>query len=73
MDLGWRMNIYDNGKKIVFHNGWWHGNTAAFIRLFDEDVTIIALNNHLSQLAYKSKLLSNIFFPYYPVDTPEEE
>ncbi len=71
--FGWRMNIYDNGKKLIFHNGWWHGNTAAYMRFLDEDVTIIALNNHYSSLAYKAKLLGNIFYPYFPSDLPEEE
>ncbi|RYF85072.1 MAG: class A beta-lactamase-related serine hydrolase, partial [Chitinophagaceae bacterium] len=33
--LGWRMNIYPNGKKVIFHNGWWHGNNVAFVRLID--------------------------------------
>ena len=23
--LGWRMNVLDNGKKFIFHTGWWHG------------------------------------------------
>ena len=28
--LGWRMKIFPDGKKIVFHNGWWHGNNSFF-------------------------------------------
>jgi CubicO group peptidase (beta-lactamase class C family) len=23
--LGWRMNIFPDGNKIIYHNGWWHG------------------------------------------------
>lgn len=67
--LGWRMNIYDNGKKIIFHNGWWHGNNAAFIRLLDEDVTIIALNNRFTRATYHVNQLANLFSGYFiPVD-----
>ncbi len=70
--LGWRMNVYPDGKKIVFHNGWWHGNTAAFIRLLQEDVTIIALSNRYSRGTYSVKILANLFYPYYE-NVPEEE
>ncbi|RYG41909.1 MAG: class A beta-lactamase-related serine hydrolase, partial [Chitinophagaceae bacterium] len=28
--LGWRMFLLKNGKKFVYHNGWWHGNRTAF-------------------------------------------
>ncbi len=70
--LGWRMLLFPNNKNIVFHNGWWHGNTAAFIRLLDEGVTIIALNNRYSSSAYKAKILANSFYPYFTIE-PEDE
>ncbi len=70
--LGWRLLLYPENKKIIFHNGWWHGNTAAFIRLFDEGVTIIALNNRHSRAAYKAKILANSFYPYFTIE-PEDE
>ncbi|RYY50726.1 MAG: class A beta-lactamase-related serine hydrolase [Chitinophagaceae bacterium] len=65
--LGWRMNIYDNGKKVVFHNGWWHGNNAAFIRLRDEDATIIVTGNRYSRNIYKAYQLVNSFGNYFKV------
>ncbi len=65
--LGWRMNIYPNGKKVVFHNGWWHGNNAAFIRLFDEDATIIVMGNRYTQAIYRSYKLINSFGNYFEV------
>lgn len=71
--LGWRMLLYPNNKKIIFHNGWWHGNTAAFIRLLDEGVTIIALNNLYSSSTYKAKLLANAFYPYFNVEPDDED
>ena len=69
--LGWRMNIYPNGKKVIFHNGWWHGNNAAFVRLLDEDVTIIALGNRFNRNIYKVYKLVNKFGSYF--DTVELE
>jgi hypothetical protein len=67
------MLLYPNNKKIVFHNGWWHGNTAAYVRLLDEGVTIIVLNNLYSSATYKAKLLANSFYPYFNSDADEEE
>ncbi len=65
--LGWRMNNYPNGKKVIFHNGWWHGNNAAFVRLFDEDVTIIVMGNHFTYAIYKAYKLINTFGNYTEV------
>ncbi len=59
--LGWRMNLYPDGKKIIFHNGWWHGNNASFIRVIEGDATIIVLGNRYNRGIYKSKLLINLF------------
>ncbi len=68
--LGWRMNIYPDGKKTIFHNGWWHGNNASFIRLIDEDATIIVLGNRYNRGIYKSKLLIKLFDK---IHNPSEE
>jgi CubicO group peptidase (beta-lactamase class C family) len=65
--LGWRMNTYPNGKKVIFHNGWWHGNNAAFIRLLDEDVVIIVMGNRFTQATYRSYKLINSFGNYFEV------
>jgi CubicO group peptidase (beta-lactamase class C family) len=71
--LGWRMNIYEDGKKITFHNGWWHGNNAAFIRLVKDDVTIIAMSNKFARAVYGTKILVNLFGDYFDVKAPEED
>lgn len=68
--LGWRMNIYPDGKKMTFHNGWWHGSNATFIRLLKEDATIIVIGNKFTRSVYGAKILCNLFGDYY---TPEEE
>jgi CubicO group peptidase (beta-lactamase class C family) len=71
--FGWRMNIYPDGKKIIFHNGWWHGNNAAFIRLIPEDATIIILSNRFTRNVYKAKYLVNAFNHYFDFETEESE
>ncbi len=68
--LGWRMNIYADGKKMIYHNGWWHGSNAAFIRLFKENATIIVIGNKFTRNIYHAKILCNLFGDYY---TGEEE
>lgn len=63
--LGWRMFLLRNGKKFIYHNGWWHGNRTAFYRLLDENVTIIALCNNDSKKVYSSKKLADMFGNYF--------
>ena len=70
--LGWRMNSYPNGKKVIFHNGWWHGNNASFIRLQDEDATIIVLGNRFTYKVYKAYQLVNCFGDYFTVSEDVE-
>ncbi len=69
--LGWRMNIYPNGKKIIFHTGWWHGNNTILIHLIQDSATIIVLGNKYNRAVYDAKKLANVFEPYF--NTDEEE
>jgi len=43
--LGWRMLCFPNGNKIIYHNGWWHGNNTSFYRFIRDNFTIIVLGN----------------------------
>lgn len=70
--LGWRMNQYPNGTKVIFHNGWWHGNNAAFIRLLDQDVVIIVMGNRFTRNIYKAYQLINSFGDYFKVAEEED-
>jgi CubicO group peptidase (beta-lactamase class C family) len=62
--LGWRMLLIPNGKKLIYHNGWWHGNRTVFIRMLDENATIIALSNNDCSRVYAAKKLCNLFGDY---------
>ncbi|MDP4129499.1 MAG: serine hydrolase domain-containing protein [Bacteroidota bacterium] len=71
--LGWRMIVYPNGKKLIYHNGWWHGNRTVFIRMMEEDATIIALCNNDNKRVYSSKKLCDTFGNYQQEhETPDE-
>ncbi len=62
--LGWRMLMIPNGKKLIYHNGWWHGNRTVFLRMLDEDATIIALCNNDYKRVNSSKALVDLFGDY---------
>jgi CubicO group peptidase (beta-lactamase class C family) len=62
--LGIRMINWPTGQNFYFHNGWWHGNTSAYITLPEEKVTIIALSNKFNRRTYKVRNLSALFGDY---------
>ncbi|MEO6135456.1 MAG: serine hydrolase, partial [Ginsengibacter sp.] len=59
--LGWRMNIFPDGQKVIYHNGWWHGNNTVFIRMIQDSVTIIVLGNKFDRNIYQSKKMADVF------------
>ena len=66
------MNNYPSGKKMIFHNGWWHGNNAAFIRLIQDSATIIVLGNKYNRGIYHAKDLSSLFGNYFGAGEEDE-
>jgi len=70
--LGWRMNIYPDGKKMIYHNGWWHGSRAVFIRLLKENATIILISNKDFHTIYHAKALCDLFGSYNNGEEDEE-
>ena len=62
--LGWRMTLLDNGKKLLYHNGWWHGNNSVFIRLVDEHAVVIVLSNRFNRQVYSAKNICRLFGRY---------
>ncbi len=62
--LGWRMYLLNNGKKLIYHNGWWHGNRTSFYRMPEENATIIALCNNDCRYVYRVKEMADIFGDY---------
>ena len=49
------------GTKIVFHNGWWHGNNNVFTRFIDDTATIIILGNKFNKAIYAGMKIGTIF------------
>ncbi|MBL0146339.1 MAG: hypothetical protein IPP48_11845 [Chitinophagaceae bacterium] len=57
---------------MIFHNGWWHGSNAVFIRLIPEKATIIVIGNKFTRAIYHARVLANIFGDYYTAEEEEE-
>jgi len=66
--LGWRLLMLPNGKKVIYHNGRWHGFNSAFARLTDEKVTIIILGNKYNSRIYSAARKAYDLFGDYKQD-----
>ncbi|MCA6067421.1 beta-lactamase family protein [Chryseobacterium sp. RG1] len=64
--LGFRMKIFDNGEKLTYHNGWWHGTNSVFAHLLKSKVTIVAIGNKYSGRVYTALALSGLFEDFPP-------
>lgn len=51
--LGWHLLVYPDSTKVVYHNGWWHGNTSSFYRFIEDSSTLIILSNRFNKMVYK--------------------
>jgi CubicO group peptidase (beta-lactamase class C family) len=59
--LGWRMLCFPSGNKVIYHNGWWHGNNTVFYRFVNENLTFIVLGNKYNNGIYRQpKVLYSI-------------
>jgi CubicO group peptidase (beta-lactamase class C family) len=72
--LGWRLLMLKNGKKIIYHNGRWHGTNVAFARLPNEKATIIIIGNKFNTNIYSSaKKAYDIFGEYMQQQSADED
>ena len=62
--LGWRLYEMPSGKKIIYHNGWWHGNNTVFSRIPNDSTTIIVLGNKFNRSIYQAKKIIGIYDGY---------
>lgn len=70
--LGIRMMEWNTGEKLLYHNGWWHGNYTSYVRGEADTLTIIALGNKRVRSIYRAFSLAGIF-GNYPVALEENE
>ncbi|MFN3754235.1 serine hydrolase domain-containing protein [Flavobacterium sp.] len=60
--LGMRMRYLANGEKLVYHNGWWHGNNTSFVPIKKDTMTIICLGNKYSNRPYATLNMASSLF-----------
>ena len=70
--LGWRLIDHGGGRKIIYHNGWWHGNNTVFSRFPLDSATVIVLGNRFNRRIYDVKKIYSEFPGYgYAMEDPE--
>lgn len=63
---GFRIRNLDQGKKVIYHAGWWHGYHALFMKLLHNDITIILLTNRVNWSIKNMDELQAILNKHYP-------
>ena len=70
--LGWRLIDHGAGRKIIYHNGWWHGNNTVFSRFPLDSASVIVLGNRFNRRIYDVKKIYSEFPGYgYAMEDPE--
>lgn len=59
--MGWRLMLMPDNRKIVYHNGWWHGNNSTFTRMINDTATIIIIGNKYNRAIYAGPKFGAIF------------
>ncbi len=62
--LGFRFMEWENGEKLIYHNGKWHGNTSSFINIRKDSAVVISISNVYSRKTYGAMRLSSLFGNY---------
>jgi len=62
--LGMRMRFLPpNNEKMIYHNGWWHGNNTSFVPVKKDTITVVCLGNKYSNRPYATlSMVSNLFY-----------
>jgi CubicO group peptidase (beta-lactamase class C family) len=71
--LGWRLLVYPDGEKVIYHNGWWHGNNSVFYRFVRDSTTLIMLCNRYDRGIYQVQPIWKILHESPGVEDSGEE
>tara|TARA_B100000401_G_scaffold65524_1_gene39083 strand:- start:948 stop:2141 length:1194 start_codon:yes stop_codon:yes gene_type:complete len=68
--LGWRIKMHSKLGKIIYHTGWWHGNRSIYIKIPENEYTVIILSNALQGSSYNmNNLLEQFDLPKVSLKT----
>ena len=59
---GWRLLQQPDGKYLVYHNGWWHGNNTVFYRNIQDTTSVIILSNRFNRSVYHLQPVFDILY-----------
>ena len=62
--LAIRMMEWSPTQKLLYHNGWWHGNNTTYARSEKDTITLIALGNQKNRTVYSTFSLMGILSDY---------
>ena len=52
-----------NNEKMIYHNGWWHGNYTSFVPVKKDNITLVYLGNKYSNRPYATlSMASSLFY-----------
>ncbi len=54
---GWRIDVTEGKPTVIHHSGWWKGFKTKFIRVEDNQATIVILSNRLKASNMSKKVL----------------
>lgn len=62
--LGMRMRFLPpNKEKMIYHNGWWHGNNTSFVPVKKDTIIVVCLGNKYSNRPYSTlSMVSSLFY-----------
>jgi CubicO group peptidase (beta-lactamase class C family) len=59
---GWRLMERPGEGNLIYHNGWWHGYTAAFYKNPEDETVIIVLSNIYNRNTYRVQAVWDILY-----------
>lgn len=61
--FGWRLQYLTDGRKMIYHRGWWQGFQNVLIRLESDSTTIVLLRNRKTKTIINPYIILDILYP----------
>lgn len=60
---GWRLKELTDGRKMIYHRGWWQGFQNLLVRLESDTTTIVLLRNRKTKTIINPYVILDILYP----------
>ncbi|OFX20659.1 MAG: hypothetical protein A2033_05100 [Bacteroidetes bacterium GWA2_31_9] len=61
--FGWRLKYLTDGRKMIYHRGWWQGFQNLLVRLESDSTTIVILRNRKTRTIINPYIILDILYP----------